>query len=192
MLLRLFPVLPDWNGLHPVLVSFPVALLLAAPLMLFVSLFLKTSWRSWAVAGLLLMALGTLAAWLAVSSGHAAGQLVDKSQALERVIGRHEQLGLMTRNLFTAFTLLLGGVVMLPRWLRRPLPEAARIAALAAFLVLYAAGVSWLTLTADAGGRLVHEFGVRAMVGAPVAADTAVVATTPPPAASAAVAPRMR
>jgi uncharacterized membrane protein len=192
MLLRLFPVLPDWNGMHPVLVSFPIALLLAAPLLLVVSLILRKSWRSWATAALLLMALGTLAAWLAVSSGHAAGQLVDKSQALERVIGRHEELGMMTRNLYTALTLLLAFVVMLPGMLRRPLPEAARIAALAAFLLLYAAGTSWLTLTADAGGRLVHEFGVRAMVGAPTTVDSTAVAITRLPATPAPRAARLR
>lgn len=192
MLLRLFPVLPDWNGMHPVLVSFPIALLLAAPLLLLVSLFLRQSWRSWATAALLLMAFGTLAAWLAVGSGHAAGQLVDKTQALERVISRHEELAVVTRNLFTALTLLLAIVVLLPGMLRRSLPEVARIAVMAVFLALYVAGVSWLTLTGDAGGRLVHEFGVRAMVGAPANADSAMVAATPAPVTPRPLAPRPR
>ncbi len=180
MLLRLFPVLPDWNGMHPVLVSFPIVLLLAAPLLVLVSLFVRQSWRPWTYAGLLLMALGVLAAWLAVGSGHSAGQLVDKTQELERVIGRHEALGVMTRNLFTALALLLGLLVALPALLRRSVPDAARIAALATFLVLYAAGTSWLTLAADSGGRLVHEFGVRAMVGAPAASDSAMLVAERP------------
>lgn len=180
MLLRMFPVLPDWNGMHPVFVHFPVALLLVAPLLLIVALAARDAWRPWAFAALALMALGAVSAWLAVGSGHAAGQLVDRTPELERAISAHEALALTTRNLWTLLTLLLALVVLMPAWLRRPLPAGLRITAFLLVVALSAAGASWLARTADTGGRLVHTSGVRAMVEAPRTPDTAAVAAALP------------
>jgi uncharacterized membrane protein len=160
----MFPALPDWDGIHPAMVHFPVALLLAAPLLLFVSLFARQAWRSWAASALVVMALGTLAAWFAVGSGHAAGQLVDKVLGLERAVLRHEALGVTTRNLFTLMTLVFAAVVMLPAILKKPLPQPVRIVVHAVFLALYLGGTTVLAHTAHQGGRLVHEYGVRAIV----------------------------
>jgi uncharacterized membrane protein len=149
------------------MVHFPIALLLAAPVLLLVSLLARQSWRTWANSALLLMVFGTIAAWLAVGSGHAAGQLVDKVGPLQQAITRHEQLGVMTRNLFTLLTLLFAGLmVMVPRLLRKPVAPAWRITVHAVFLVAYLACVGVLANTANQGGRLVHELGVKAMVDA--------------------------
>lgn len=164
-----FPTVPGWDGIHPALVMFPVALLLAAPLLVLASFFAGGAWRAWAAAALMTMALGTVMAWFAVSSGHAAGQLVDKSADLESAILGHEALGTSARNLFTLLTLAWAALVMLPAWLRRPLPMGLRIGVHVLFLAGYAASVGTLARTADAGGRLVHERGVHAMVDAPMA-----------------------
>jgi hypothetical protein len=69
------------------------------------------------------MALGTVATWLAVGSGHAAGQLVDKVAGLQCEIARHEQLGVMTRNLFTLITLVFAGLVLCRRCSRSRSPR---------------------------------------------------------------------
>jgi uncharacterized membrane protein len=167
MLMNWFPTLPGWDGLHPAMVHFPIALLLVAPLLLFVSLFSRQGWQTWTRSALVVMALGTVAAWLAAGTGHAAGQLVDKVQDLESAIGRHEALGMMTRNLFTALTLVFAVLVVAAAKIPRPLPPALRIGVHAVFLVLYLGAATVLANAANLGGRLVHERGIRAMVETP-------------------------
>lgn len=159
--------IPGWDGIHPAMVHFPIALFLAAPILLLVSLFTRQTWKTWAAAALVLMILGTFAVWLAAASGHAAGQLVDKTAILEREIGRHEALGVTTRNLFTALTGAFVVLTVLPLVLRRALPPPARISLYAAFLVVYLGGTTMLARTANQGGRLVHELGIQAMIEKP-------------------------
>jgi uncharacterized membrane protein len=159
-----FPAIPDWNGIHPATVQFPIVLLFVAPLLLLVSLFTTKSWRPWAGASLIMMTLGTLAAWLAVGSGHAAGQLVDKTGPMAQVLARHEAFGVLTRNVFTGLTAVLALLMLIPAMMKKPLPAALRITGFALFVVAYALCTTTLANTAYRGGRLVHEFGVRAMV----------------------------
>lgn len=166
MLMSVFPAIPGWDGIHPAMVHFPIALLLATPVLMLVSLFARSAWRSWATAALVLMAFGTLATWLAAGSGHAAAQLVDKVQGLEQAIGRHEQLGVMTRNVFSLLTLLYAALVLIPALMRKPLPAAWRISVHSVFLAGYLGGALLLANTANQGGHLVHEHGVKAMLEA--------------------------
>ena len=166
------------------MVHFPIALFLVAPILLLVSLFTRQAWRTWAGAALVLMALGTIAVWLTVASGHAAGQLVDKTQLLAREIGRHEALGVTTRNLFTILTVVFAALMLLPTVLHKSLPLAARIGVHLVFLVVYSGGMLVLGNTASQGGRLVHAFGVRAMIEqarVPVAEPPVGAMTTPAP-----------
>ena len=179
-----FPTIPSWEGIHPALVQFPIVLLLVAPVLLLVSLFSKRVWHTWAGASLLVMALGAFATWLAVASGHAGGQLVDKTPELERAIAAHEAFGLMTRNMFTLLTVVYALVMLAPAILKQQLPAAARISVHALFLVVYLGFTLLIGNTAMRGGRLVHELGVRAMVdrsGQQAALATEDQAKTPAP-----------
>ena len=164
--------IPSWDGIHPALVHFPIALLFAAPVLLFVSLFMREAWRSWAVASLVLTVVGTVAAWLAAGSGHAAAQLVDKTPTLEQAIGRHESLAVTARDVFTLLTVAFGSWMAIQAALRKPLPAALRTTVHAAFLVVYVACAIQLARAADRGGRLVHESGIRAVVTQPVASSS--------------------
>jgi uncharacterized membrane protein len=181
-----YPTIPGWDGLHPALVMFPVVLLLVTPVLLFASLFARGAWRAWAGAALVTMVLGTLGTWLAVSSGHAAGQLVDKTKELEAVILRHEALGVYARNVFTLVTAVYVVLFLLPNWIKRPIPAAVRITVCALFLVGYVYATGAIARVADAGGRLVHQRGVLAYVEAQAARINPAPAATPtPPAAPA-------
>jgi len=188
-----FPSIPGWDGIHPLMVQFAIVLLTVAPLFLLVSLFSQKAWRTWAGGALLLMALGTLASWLAVGSGHAAGQLVDKSGAVAPMLAGHEALGILTRNLFTGLTLVLAGLVFVPAMLKKPLPNPVRIGACALFLVMVLGSTLVIANTADRGGRLVHELGVRAMLASaepPAATQHATSRVAPRPIAPPAAPPR--
>lgn len=169
------PAIPGWDGIHPAMVQFPVALLLATSVLLLVSLVTRRTWRTWAGAALLMMALGTVGTWLAVASGHAAGQLVDKTPAVAEALRNHEALGVNTRNLFTLLTVIFAALMILTAALKTPMPAPLRISAYAVFLVIYLGAIGFVAQTADRGGRLVHELGVRAMIVNP----------PPPPAAPA-------
>ncbi len=167
----LLPPMPSWDGLHPVIIHFPIALLLVAPLLVIVSLFVKSA-RPWAAAGLVVMTLGTLATYLSVSTGEAAGELAERSALAARaVLEQHEEMAETTRNLFTALTLMFGALVVLPALTRRPLARTVSMSATVIFLALYAGGALVLMNTAHQGGRLVHEYGVRAAI-APTPAGT--------------------
>jgi uncharacterized membrane protein len=175
-----FPAIPGWDGIHPAMVQFAIVLLFVSPLLLIVSLFTRRSWRAWSGAFLLIMGLGAFATWLAVASGHAGGQLVDKTPALERAIAAHEALGVMTRNLFTALALVFAALLIVAARLRERLPAALRITVNAAFLIAYLGCTTFLANTASRGGQLVHEAGIRAMVGQPLATVTASPETQAP------------
>ena len=54
------PPIPTWEGLHPLVVHFPIALLLVAPwLVLLGALLAPSRGRPWLFAALTLLALGT-------------------------------------------------------------------------------------------------------------------------------------
>jgi uncharacterized membrane protein len=158
------PSIPGWDGIHPLMVQFTVVLFCVTPVLLLVTLLSRKAWDTWARATLLVMTMGAIASWLAVASGHAAAQLVDKTVLLQHQIAAHEALGVQARNVFTLFTVAFALLVFLPAWLRRTLPTPARLALYASFLVVGCAGGLVIGGAASLGGRLVHESGVRAMI----------------------------
>ncbi len=160
--MNLLPPIPAWEGLHPLVTHFPIALLLVAPLLIAISLFVRTA-RPWAIAGLLIMSLGTAAAYVSVSTGEAAGERAEHSVASAKaVLEEHEEMAETTRNVFTALSLMFATLVLAPLVLRRPLSRTVSVTATVIFLALYGGGALILVGTAHQGGRLVHEFGVRA------------------------------
>ncbi len=174
-----FPPIPAWNALHPLIVHFPIALLLVAPLFVVLGGLLDVRTpgrgRAFLVTALLLLALGTAATFVAVETGEAAGKLTDRTEALSAVLERHESLAETTRLVFSALTVMLAAILLVPRVFRRELPRAAATGLLGAFVVFYSAGAVVLANTAHNGGRLVHELGARAVV-APVATAAALPA----------------
>jgi uncharacterized membrane protein len=158
------PPLPSWDGLHPLIVHFPVALLMVAPLLVLLALVLRAHRRGLLLAALVLMVLGTASTWVAVSTGEAAGKLADRTPEVTAVISHHEELAESTRTVFTVLTLVFAAMVGAQALRRREVGEIATMVLAFLFLSVYGAGTLMLANTAHNGGRLVHELGVRSLM----------------------------
>ena len=165
------PLVPTWNGLHPLIVHFPIALLFVAPLFVALGLVVgPLKGRPFLVSALILMALGTGSIFLAVETGEAASEIVSSNPTVKAVLRQHQNLAETTEVLFTLLTVVLAVLLYVPRLLRRELGLRLIVALLAVLLLLYMTGALFLVKTAHQGARLVHEFGVKATVASSVAA----------------------
>jgi uncharacterized membrane protein len=165
------PQMPSWDGLHPLIVHFPIALLLAVPMFLLIAIFLKQDrGHAFLISAFLLLVAGTFSIFIAARTGEAAGKLAERSPQINVVLQHHEELAETTRVLFGSLTLLLAIVLVVPRFLRRPEPRPTYVSSLVVYLLLYSMGIPSLVNTAHNGGRLVHELGVHSLV-APTTTD---------------------
>jgi uncharacterized membrane protein len=164
----LLPPLPPWNGAHPEIVHFPIALLITAPIFVLLALFLPSRRKAFALSALILMGLGAIGAIVAVEAGEAGEENAKRIPAAIQTLHEHQELGERTRNVFIALTIVFGVTVVAERRLARALP-----AIYVAFLVLYMGGLLVLVNAAHRGGLLVHYYGAHAPIrGAPAAAST--------------------
>ena len=168
------PPIPSWDGLHPLIIHFPIALLLVAPLLVLVGALLKPEkGRPVLYVALALMIAGTLSIFLAAATGEAAGKLAERTPQIDAVLERHEELADATRAVFSGLTAIFAAIIFGPMALQKLSGRLVSTVLPVVFLLFYGVGVLLLTNTAHNGGRLVHEFGVRAMVApSPVPAGT--------------------
>jgi hypothetical protein len=66
---------------------------------------------------------------------------------------------------FTVLTILFGAILLLPKWIRPLARPVAAMTTRVIFVLIYLGCTSLVANTAHLGGRLVHEKGVRAMMG---------------------------
>ena len=93
------PVIPPWAGLHPLIVHFPIALLLITPMLVIVGALLRPErGRIILYTALGLMLIGTLGTFLAAATGEAAGKLAERTPQIDAVLERHEELADATAN----------------------------------------------------------------------------------------------
>jgi uncharacterized membrane protein len=69
MLIAALPPLPPPEGMHVMLVHFPVALLLTAPVLMAIGMFVHKKWPGISIAAWIVLLLGTVATWVAVIRG---------------------------------------------------------------------------------------------------------------------------
>jgi uncharacterized membrane protein len=161
------PPLPTWDSLHVLIIHFPIALLLLSPLFILISAILSPSrGKPYMIAALIILFLGTGSLFIAALTGHAAAELAERGGAIDAVLETHEGLASETQILFAGLSIILLGMYLVPRVLRRQEDRLFSTFLPLAFLALYTVGILFLVNTAHAGGRLVHEFGVRALVPA--------------------------
>src|SRR5271157_3512968 len=160
-----FPPIPSWDALHPLVIHFPIALLLVVPFLIVVgALRPPARGRTILYVALALMIAGTLGTFLAVGTGEAAARIAERTPQVDVVLEHHEQLAEATRIAFSVLTVVFAAILLIPVILKKTTNRLVSAALPLAFLVLYGGGILLLTNTAHNGGRLVHEFGVRSAV----------------------------
>ena len=160
----MFPQIPSWDALHPLIIHFPIALLLVAPLLVVLGILFRNQGRGLLIAALIIMLLGTIGIYMAVATGEAAGELAERTPGVAAVLERHEELAQTARAIFTALTIVFAAILFTPAFFKKALSRKSTAAISLAFLLFYAAGAIVLANVAHQGGRLVHEYGVRAMM----------------------------
>lgn len=142
--------MPNLAPFHPQIVHFVIALLLVGVGLRWVSLSGKFSFSGPAATTLLL--LGTTAAVLAVYSGQAAHDVVERIPGVGGAVRIHEEWGERTRNLFLAISALeLVALALMKRpALRRGVLIASALAGLVGAYAVYEVG--------DKGGDLVYSY----------------------------------
>ena len=137
---------------HPLVVHFPIALLLTAVLLDLAALVLRRPGLH--RIALWNLSLGTAGAGVAVLTGYQAADIAKHSFEIHQVMELHRKLGIAT--------LVLGALGMVWRlWKRDRLGSRAR--GLTLLLMLAMAGT--LGYGAHLGGRMVYEFGVGGSFG---------------------------
>lgn len=159
------PPIPALDGLHPLVIHFPIALLFVAPLFILIGAVLQPRQaRPLFYSALVLMVLGTASIFVAIESGEAAAKLADRTPEINRIIEHHEDLAETTRNAFSILTVVFAAVLFVPMAFKKELSRIASTVIPLAFLCFYVAGMAMVANTADQGGRLVHQYGVHAMI----------------------------
>jgi uncharacterized membrane protein len=141
--------MPSLAGLHPIVVHFAIALLIAGAMFRWLSLTGRIAFASPAATSLLLV--GTLAAFLAVQSGGAAHGPVERIPGLADAVTQHEHWGERAQNVFLVVAAAEIALLGLSRWDRsRPALIASAVLCLPAVFCLYEAG--------EHGGDLVYSY----------------------------------
>ena len=170
----LVPPLPPPEGWHPLIVHFPIALLMIAPILVIVGLFGKKCIMAWWGAASILLIVGSICAWIATYTGGlsvkadlvaaAMAMNPDASKAIQETLREHAELAEATRNIFTMVSLMFGAFVGFIMVTKRELNRAATAGITVAFLVLWGFGAYKLTETGHLGATLVHKYQVTVPV----------------------------
>ena len=145
-------IVPSWApNLHPLVIHFPIALLIVAALADLVDTVVgRPAWLR--TAGTALYALGTVGAVVACVSGQQAADTVLMSGMAHSIVVAHRTWAFATTFYFGVLVV----VRLVLAFKGTPAGRGLRILLLAAAVV----GVAGLQQTAERGGRLVYEHGV--------------------------------
>jgi uncharacterized membrane protein len=158
------PKLPGWDGLHPLVVHFPIALLFVVPILLIIGLIWKNKAKCYLIAALIIMFLGTISAFVAGMTGDAAGEIAQRTPQITAMIEKHDDMAETTRTVFTILTIIYATLLFLPKLLKKEIKPNLFLILNIIFLILYGLGMLILTNTGHLGARLVHELGVKGLM----------------------------
>ena len=160
----MLPPWPGWDGLHPLVIHFPIALLLVAPVFVALAVVRPKRAGMFGLSALVLLALGTAAAFVAVETGEAAAELATRTDAINAAIERHASMAETARNIFAGLTVLYAILLGLPMIAKKLPTRGWVVSTNTIFLALLLAGGGVLANAAHHGGLLVHKYGVQAML----------------------------
>jgi len=155
----------DTTHIHPMIVHFPIALLIVGFLFDLVSLFIKKSFFSW--AGYSLLILGTLGVVAAFLSGNLAGSGITEEGALKQALEVHEESAELTIWLASIAAIFRSVLLYFKKY-------SGILKSLA--LVLFFVTVLSIARTGFYGGELVykHAAGVQLNLGFDFNDDTTI------------------
>ncbi len=144
-------LIPDWApNIHPLIIHFPIALLLVAVFIDAVSIWFQKDWLY--KSSLMMYLFGTLGAIVAYITGRIAADTVSPSFQAELTMSKHSDWALYTVLFFSIYTLIR----LIFQKKINPEDKLIRLAV----LIIALAGVFLLVSTGDLGGKLVFKYGV--------------------------------
>lgn len=149
--------MPPFNHLHPLIVHFPIALLMFAPALVALGLIWPAQRRGIHLAALMDLAAGVLSALAALVTGNAASSLAQRTPALRLALAAHEHYAQLTAAGFAVLTLAFAALWFLAGALDR----AKLNFLLGLWLALCLAWLAVLVQTGRLGGLMVHELGTH-------------------------------
>jgi len=152
--------LPPWIGMHPMVVHFPLVLLMMVPVFLALALYRKEPSGPYTVTAWILLALGTVAAFVATMSGEAAESLVIASDQVRQAIEHHSDLGEYARDVAVVEFLLLSALLGWTLYLKRPIERRWLTGLMFVVFLVSLVGAALVAMTGHAGAYLVHGLGV--------------------------------
>ncbi len=157
-----FIKLPGWEGLHPLLVHFPIGLLVILPLLLLLSIVIKEQNKCFTNASLIILIVGTIGAMLSVATGLAAMEVAKITEEAKEILNKHESLAAICRNLYMSLTVFYAIFVYYAN--KNIMKPSLKTALQIIFIVYSLLGIWFLINTGHYGARLVHEFGIHAII----------------------------
>jgi len=144
-------LIPEWApNIHPIIIHFPIVLLVMAVFASFVDLILSKEWIS--KSKIWLYVFGTLSAIIAVLSGRQAADSVSASFSAEMTMSNHSDMGHYTLWFFITYTLIQLLSIRLGKLNKKPIKIL--------LFVIACIGLLLLLQTGDLGGKLVYKYGV--------------------------------
>lgn len=147
-------LIPDWIlNIHPLIVHFPIAILLLAFIMDIIqsTSFLPKNWWNRRITTIL-YALGTVAAIAAYYTGTIAADTVFLPTEAQTILNNHADWALWTVWFFSIYTLIRIAL----HWLKEKEEKPIQII----MILLALPGVYFLFLTGDNGAKMVYGYGV--------------------------------
>ncbi|MFN7315596.1 MAG: DUF2231 domain-containing protein [Phycisphaerae bacterium] len=158
------PTAPAFDGLHPLVVHFALAIPLIVPVFLVIALAWKSQWRAMLVASLVTCAVGTAFMLLAIQTGEATEKYAHMVEGTGPTLHRHEELAELARNLFIGVTATLTIATIIAFKSGDRIKTSTRLGLLAGCLLVWLLPALVLANAAHAGGELVHVHGVKAPI----------------------------
>lgn len=152
--------LPEWDKLHPLVVHIPIGSLVIAPIFIIMGLVNIKSNRTFLNSAAVLIIIGTIGTFVAISTGEAAEERAKKVTEAANTLEEHEDSAKTLRYTFVLLSVFYTGIVFLPKLLKNKYSLKIDISLQVIYILIYSYGLLLLWKTAELGGELVHKYDI--------------------------------